>query len=129
MTHELFYLSRDQILMKQELFYLSRDQILMIHELFYLTRDRILMRHEHKRLVYEVLPEKGKPPHCSLEAERGLSSQMVCGQTHRKALRSCLEFISEDIQRIFPGILFHLLRSIASYVTKKMGQKGGNRPG
>ena len=43
-------------------------------------------------------------------------------------VRSCLEFISENIQGIFPGILFHLLRSIASYVTKKMGQKGGNRP-
>ena len=85
-THELFYLSRNQILMKRELFYLSRDQILMIHELFHLSRDRILMRLQHKRLVYEVLPEKGKPPHCSLEAERGLSSQMVCGRTHRPAL-------------------------------------------
>ena len=49
-------------------------------------RDRILMRHEHKRLVYEVSPEKGKPPHCSLEAERGLSSQTVCGRTHRPTL-------------------------------------------
>ena len=45
-----------------------------------------------------------------------------------EGVRSCLEFISEVIQGIFPGILFHLLRSIASYVTKKMGQKGGNRP-
>ena len=100
----------------------------MTHELFHLSRDRILMRSQHKRPVYEMHSEKGKPPHGSFEAERGLSSQMVCGRTHRKALRSCLEFISEDIQRIFPGILFHLLRSIASYVTKKMGQKGGNRP-
>ena len=86
MTHELFYLSRDRILMTHELFYLSRDQILMTHEVLKLSSDRILMRHEHKRLVYEVSPEKGKPPHCSFEAERGLSSQMVCGRTHRKAL-------------------------------------------
>lgn len=43
-------------------------------------------------------------------------------------LRSCLEFISEDIQQIFPGILFHLLRSLSELWTKKIGQKGGNRP-
>ena len=43
---ELFYLSRDQILMTHELFYLSRDRILMTHELFYLSRDRILMTYE-----------------------------------------------------------------------------------
>ena len=52
--HQLFYLSRDRILMTHELFYLSRDQILMTHELFYLSRDQILMRLQHKRLVYEV---------------------------------------------------------------------------
>ena len=119
----------DRILMTHELFYLSRDQILMTHEVLKLSSDRILMRSQHKRLVYEMHSEKGKPPPCSLEAERGHSWQTVCGRTHRPTLRSCLEFISEDIQRIFPGILFHLLRSIASYVTKKMGQKGGNRPG
>ena len=77
---------RHQILMTQEVSNLSCDRILMTREIVYFSSDRILMRHEHKRLVYEVSPEKGKPPHCSLEAERGLSSQMVCGRTHRKAL-------------------------------------------
>ena len=46
MTRELFYLSRDRILMTRELFYLSRDQILMTREVFYLSRDRILMTQE-----------------------------------------------------------------------------------
>ena len=63
-----------------------RHQILMTHEVLKLSSDRILMRHEHKRPVYKVSPEKGKPPPCSLEAERGLSSQTVCGRTHRPAL-------------------------------------------
>ena len=49
-------------------------------------RHRILMRHEHKRPVYKVSPEKGKPPPCSFEAERGLSWQTVCGRTHRPTL-------------------------------------------
>ena len=49
-------------------------------------RHQILMRSQHKRLVYEMHSEKGKPPPCSFEAERGLSSQMVCGQTHRPTL-------------------------------------------
>ena len=44
-------------------------------------------------------------------------------------LRSYLEFISEDIQQIFPGILFHLFKELERELwTKKMGQKGGNRP-
>ena len=128
-TRDQSFIMCDRILMTHELFYLSRDQILMTHEVLKLSSDRILMRSQHKRLVYEMHSEKGKPPPCSLEAERGHSWQTVCGRTHRPTLRSCLEFISEDIHRIFPGILFHLLRSIASYVTKKMGQKGGNRPG
>jgi len=51
MTHELFHLSRDRILMKHELFYLSRDRILMTHELFYLSRDQILITQELKILV------------------------------------------------------------------------------
>ena len=63
-----------------------RDQILMTHEVLKLSSDRILMRHEHKRPVYKVSPEKGKPPPCSFEAERGLSSQTVCGRTHRPTL-------------------------------------------
>ena len=63
-----------------------RHQILMTHEVLKLSSDRILMRHEHKRPVYKVSPEKGKPPPCSFEAERGLSWQMVCGRTHRPAL-------------------------------------------
>lgn len=46
----------------------------------------------------------------------------------QKLFGSCLEFISEDIQQIFPGILFHLLRSLSELWTKKIGQKGGNRP-
>ena len=86
MTHKLFYLSRDRILMTHELFHLSRDQILMTHEILKLSSDRILMRSQHKRLVYEMHSEKGKPPPYSFEAERGLSWQMVCGRTHRPTL-------------------------------------------
>ena len=44
--HQLFYLSRDQILMTHELFYLSHDRILMTHELFYLTRDQNLITND-----------------------------------------------------------------------------------
>ena len=46
MTHELFYLSRDQILMTHELFYFSRDRILMTREVLYLSCDQTLMTRE-----------------------------------------------------------------------------------
>ena len=39
MTHELFYLSRDQILMTQEPFYLSRDQILITRYVLYVMHE------------------------------------------------------------------------------------------
>ena len=39
MTREVFYLSRDQILMTQEPFYLSRDQILIIRCVLYVMHE------------------------------------------------------------------------------------------
>ena len=71
-------------------------------------------------LLFHINNQKPRP-HASVNREDGGGASLI--QTD-DLLRSCFEFISEDIGWMFLMILFHHLTSIASYVRINDGTKG-----
>ena len=70
--------------------------------------------------VFHINNQKPRP-HASVNREDGGGASLIQAD---ELLRSCFEFISEDIGWMFLMILFHHLMSIASYVRINDGTKG-----